>query len=225
MKSHKDKLTELIGIKERDAEIKNERTENTREIILGSRNREGKRNRKKIKEKIKEERDEIKNLDIAIIGVAGRYPDAKNINEFWNNLKAGKDSIKEIPRERWDNSFYYNEDKNTIGKTYSKWGGFIDDVDKFDPLFFNISPKEAEIIDPQERLFLECVYETLEDAGYTRETLGKYNSFGLEGNVGVYVGVMWEEYQLYGAARTDKRKTSYSFRQRIINSKQGIIFL
>ena len=137
-------------------------------------------------------------MDIAIIGVSGRYPQAKNISEFWSNLKEGKDCISEIPKDRWDHSLYYDEDKNKIGKTYSKWGGFIDDVDKFDPLFFNIPPNAAEIIDPQEKLFLECVYETLEDAAYTRESLGKYNSFGLEGNVGVYVGVMWEEYQLYG---------------------------
>ncbi|MBY9084661.1 polyketide synthase, partial [Paenibacillus sp. HN-1] len=72
-------------------------------------------------------------------------------------------------------------------------------VDQFDPLFFNISPREAERMDPQERLFLECAYAAMEDAGYTRETLGSYRGLGLEGNVGVYVGVMYEEYQLYGA--------------------------
>lgn len=55
------------------------------------------------------------------------------------------------------------------------------------------------MMDPQERLFLQCVYETLEDAGYTRDNLGLYNGFGLEGNVGVYVGAMYQEYQLYGA--------------------------
>ncbi|MEW8987767.1 MAG: polyketide synthase, partial [Bacillus sp. (in: firmicutes)] len=124
---------------------------------------------------------------------------AKNIQEFWYNLRNGKDCITEIPKDRWNHSLYFDEDKNKLGKTYSKWGGFIEGVDQFDPLFFNISPREAEMMDPQERLFLECVYETLEDAGYTRETLSLHQSFGLEGNVGVYVGVMYEEYQLYGA--------------------------
>jgi polyketide synthase PksN len=138
-------------------------------------------------------------LDIAIIGVSGRYPGARNVQEFWRNLQTGKDCITEIPKDRWDHSLYFDEDKNKPGKTYSKWGGFLDGVDQFDPLFFNISPREAEIMDPQERLFLQCVYETIEDAGYTRESLGFHKGFGLGGNVGVYVGVMYEEYQLYGA--------------------------
>ena len=138
-------------------------------------------------------------LDIAIIGVSGRYPQARNLQEFWQNLRDGRDCITEIPKERWDYNLYFDEDKNKPGKTYTKWGGFLEGADQFDPLFFNISPREAEGMDPQERLFLECVYETLEDAGYTREALSKYQSLGLEGNVGVFVGVMYEEYQLYGA--------------------------
>jgi amino acid adenylation domain-containing protein len=138
-------------------------------------------------------------LDIAIIGVSGRYPGARNVQEFWQNLRDGKDCITEIPSDRWDHSLYFDEDKDKPGKTYSKWGGFMEGVDQFDPLFFNISPREAELMDPQERLFLECVFETLEDAGYTRKTLGSYCGSGLAGNVGVYVGAMYEEYQLYGA--------------------------
>ena len=63
-------------------------------------------------------------LDIAIIGVSGRYPGANNIQEFWKNLRNGKDCITEIPKERWDHSLYFDEDKNKVGKTYSKWGGF-----------------------------------------------------------------------------------------------------
>ncbi|HEY8027484.1 MAG TPA: SDR family NAD(P)-dependent oxidoreductase, partial [Burkholderiaceae bacterium] len=137
--------------------------------------------------------------DIAIIGLAGRYPQAGNVEEFWANLCAGKDCITEIPSERWDYKLYYDQDRNKAGKTYSKWGGFIDGVDLFDPLFFNISPREAELMDPQERLFLECVYAAVEDAGYTRETVAQGATNAVEGSVGVYVGVMYEEYQLYGA--------------------------
>ncbi|KAF6584064.1 SDR family NAD(P)-dependent oxidoreductase, partial [Paenibacillus sp. EKM211P] len=138
--------------------------------------------------------------DIAIIGLSGMYPEAENVEEFWNNLRNGKDCITEIPNQRWDHSIYFDEEGSKSGKAYSKWGGFIKGVDQFDPKFFNISPREAEIIDPQERLFLKCVYETIEDAGYTREGLG------LERNVGVFVGVMYEEYQLYGAQEQARGK-------------------
>ncbi|WP_343997016.1 SDR family NAD(P)-dependent oxidoreductase, partial [Ideonella azotifigens] len=131
--------------------------------------------------------------EIAIIGLSGRYPEAGDVGAFWANLSAGKDSISEIPAERWDWRAYFDEDRTRAGKTYSKWGGFIEGVDEFDPLFFNISPREAELMDPQERLFLQCVHATLEDAGYTR------GSVAAEQNVGVFVGVMYEEYQLYGA--------------------------
>jgi polyketide synthase PksN len=130
--------------------------------------------------------------DIAIIGISGKYPQANNLEEFWENLKNGKDSITEIPSERWDNTTYFNPNRNQAGKSYSKWGGFISDVDKFDPLFFNISPKEAELMDPQERLFIETVWNTIEDAGYDKESISAQK-------IGVYVGVMYGQYQLYGA--------------------------
>jgi thioesterase domain-containing protein/3-oxoacyl-(acyl-carrier-protein) synthase/acyl carrier protein/ubiquinone/menaquinone biosynthesis C-methylase UbiE len=131
--------------------------------------------------------------DIAIIGLAGRYPGAGNIKEFRENLKNGMDCITEIPKDRWDHSLYFDEEKGKAGKTYCKWGGFIDDVDRFDPLFFNISPAEAKIMDPQERLFLECVWNLLEGAGYTRESLqNKYN-----GKVGVFAGAMYQPYHAF----------------------------
>src|SRR5262249_44146004 len=117
---------------------------------------------------------EKQRFDIAIIGVSGRYPKARNLDEFWMNLREGRDCITEIPRDRWDHALYVDTDKEKAGKTYCKWGGFIDGVDQFDPLFFHISPREAEATDPQERLFLECAYETLEDSGYTRRTLTQH---------------------------------------------------
>ncbi|MBP0454655.1 SDR family NAD(P)-dependent oxidoreductase [Kitasatospora sp. RG8] len=142
--------------------------------------------------------------EIAVIGLAGRYPQARNVREFWRNLAEGRDCITEVPADRWDHSAYFDPDKNAPGRTYTKWGGFLDRADHFDPLFFNISPREAAFMDPQERLFLETVHETLEDAGYTREALSRYGARGLAGNVGVFVGVMYEEYQLYGAQEQAK---------------------
>ncbi|WP_394849116.1 SDR family NAD(P)-dependent oxidoreductase [Pendulispora brunnea] len=131
---------------------------------------------------------------IAIIGMSGRYPMANNLTEYWENLRSGRDCITEIPKDRWDHARYFDPEKGKPGKTYCKYGGFIDGVAEFDPMFFNISAREAQFMDPQERLFLQCAYETFEDAGYTREALKR-----IDGNVGVFVGVMYEEYQLYGA--------------------------
>lgn len=139
--------------------------------------------------------------EIAIIGISGRYPGADNLAAFWENLKGGKDSITEIPATRWNLHAYYDKEKGKTGKTYSKWGGFIDRADQFDPMFFNISAREAELMDPQERLFLQTVWETIEDAGYTRTMLQGNNK---EAKVGVYVGVMYEEYQLFGPEETAK---------------------
>lgn len=131
-----------------------------------------------------------KNTDIAIIGQNGRFPQADDLKQFWSNLVNGVDCITEIPPNRWDHSKYYDPDKDALTKTYSKWGGFINDVDKFDPLFFNISPMEAEQLDPQERIFLEVVHHVLEDAGYTKFSLS-------QDKVGVFVGVMYGHYQLF----------------------------
>jgi acyl transferase domain-containing protein/NAD(P)-dependent dehydrogenase (short-subunit alcohol dehydrogenase family)/acyl carrier protein len=131
--------------------------------------------------------------DIAIIGLSGRYPGAKDLNQFWENLKAGKDCITEIPASRWDYRRYYDPDpeKAASGKIYCKWGGFLEDEDRFDPLFFNISPKDAETMDPQERLFLETAWTALEDSGNTREGLGDIQ-------VGVFAGVTTYSYLLLG---------------------------
>ncbi|MCU7925179.1 MAG: SDR family NAD(P)-dependent oxidoreductase [Candidatus Thiodiazotropha sp. (ex Dulcina madagascariensis)] len=141
-------------------------------------------------------------LEIAVIGLSGRYPEADNIQAFWENLRCGKDSITEIPKDRWDQSLYFDKGKNKPEGGDYRWGGFLNGVDQFDPLVFNIASIQANYIDPQERLFLQCVYETIEDAGYTSETLAAEQGFGLGANVGVYVGVMYEEYQLYGAQET-----------------------
>ncbi|WKD49180.1 SDR family NAD(P)-dependent oxidoreductase [Microbulbifer spongiae] len=123
------------------------------------------------------------NSDIAIIGVVGRYPQAPDLASFWENLKTGKNCISTIPEQRWDWK-QHNQNSRGSGGIYSKWGGFIEDVDKFDPVFFKIAPKEASKIDPQERLFLQACYHVIEDAGYTPDSLDSRQG------VAVYVGVM-----------------------------------
>ncbi|MBZ9609903.1 enoyl-CoA hydratase/isomerase family protein [Clostridium estertheticum] len=130
--------------------------------------------------------------DIAIIGMSGQFPKSKNLSEFWENLADGRDCISEIPSQRWNIEQYYDPDPNTPGKTYCKWMGVLEDIDKFDPLFFNISPRTAELMDPHERIFLKTVWNLFESTGYTRETLQKlYHS-----RVGVYVGSMYQHYTL-----------------------------
>lgn len=125
--------------------------------------------------------------DIAIIGMAGRFPDAANVGEFWRNLESGKSSIREVPKERWDPSIYYDPEIKKLDKTNCKWGGFLADIDQFDAAFFNISGKEAEMSDPQQRLLLEECWNALEDAGYAHE--------GVSGtNCAVYVGVSTGDY-------------------------------
>jgi len=140
--------------------------------------------------------------DIAIIGLAGRYPQAENIDQFWENLKTGKDCVREVPANRWDSRLYFHPDpeKSAEGKMYCKWGGYLSEVDRFDPLFFNISPREAETMDPQERMFLETAWEALEDAGYSRKRLLDFSSRRGKNwaEVGVFAAATAFTYQFLG---------------------------
>ncbi|PKA71716.1 polyketide synthase PksJ/polyketide synthase PksN [Pseudomonas baetica] len=135
---------------------------------------------------------------IAVIGMAGRFPQAYDLDGFWQNLQAGQDCIGEIPASRWDWRDYYS-DSGEPGTISSKWGGFIEDATSFDPLFFQISPREAEVMDPLERLFLQHAWMAMEDAGYTREALQRNTARDGAANVGIYAGVMGQEYPLFAA--------------------------
>jgi len=117
---------------------------------------------------------------VAIIGMAGRFPGSRNTQEFWNNLKAGVESI----------SFFSDEELAASGvdvasvkdnPNYVRARGVLQDADLFDATFFGVSPREAELMDPQHRLILECSWEALEHAGYNHESY--------EGSVGVYAGM------------------------------------
>lgn len=133
--------------------------------------------------------------EIVIVGMSGIFPMASNYEEYWENLKNGRDCITEPynGRERDLLRTYENAD----GKKTKRWGGFIDDVDKFDATYFNMSPKEVEMIDPQERLFLETVWKTFSDAGYSKQNI-------VDRNIGVFVGVMYGHYELFGVEETIK---------------------
>ncbi|MCO4850729.1 non-ribosomal peptide synthetase [Bacillus vallismortis] len=108
---------------------------------------------------------------IAIVGISGRFPGAMDVDEFWKNLEEGKDSITEVPKDRWDWRQCYGNPDTEVNKTDIKWGGFIDGVAEFDPLFFGISPREANYVDPQQRLLMTYVWKALEDAGCSSQSL------------------------------------------------------
>ncbi|WP_052752824.1 SDR family NAD(P)-dependent oxidoreductase [Kordia zhangzhouensis] len=149
------------------------------------------------------------NEPIAIVGLSGRYPASVNVEAFWDNLKNGKDCVTEIPAQRWDWRDFYSDDASNPGEHTSKWGGFIEGVDEFDPRFFNISPREASYIDPQERLFLQHAWMAVEDAGYTRQSLQIPTENDQPAQIGVYVGVMYGEYNLSGSLASIANRVSY----------------
>ena len=125
--------------------------------------------------------------NIAVVGLSGKFPGAANAEEFWNNIKNGVDSVSEVPEDRWSVKSFFDEDRTVPEKTYSKWLGLIDNIEYFDPLFFNLSPREASYIDPQQRLFLEECWKTFEDAGFSPDDV-------MGSKCGVYVGAAEGDY-------------------------------
>lgn len=125
---------------------------------------------------------------IAIIGMACRFPGGVNDAEgLWQLLSEGRDAIGPIPHERWDVERFFDSDPNAAGKMSTSRGGFIEQVDHFDPLFFGMSPKEAVYVDPQQRLMLEVAWEALENAQLLPEQLHGSRS-------GVLVGISTMDY-------------------------------
>ncbi|HEU4794825.1 MAG TPA: polyketide synthase, partial [Pyrinomonadaceae bacterium] len=122
---------------------------------------------------------EIEDVDgIAIVGMAGRFPRARNIDEFWRNLRNGVEAI----------SFFTEEELRSAGvdsallsdPSYVRANATLEDTELFDASFFGINHREAESMDPQQRIFLECAWEALENAGYSADSY--------QGRIGVYAG-------------------------------------
>ncbi|HBR00516.1 MAG TPA: polyketide synthase module, partial [Cyanobacteria bacterium UBA11691] len=125
---------------------------------------------------------------IAIIGLGCRFPGgAKDSATYWHLLEQGIDAISEVPGDRWNLEEYYDPEGGKPGKTYTKEGGFIENVDRFDPHFFRISPRDAVGLDPQQRILLEVTWESLENAGVTLEHLR-------HSQTGVYMGICTDDY-------------------------------
>jgi len=141
---------------------------------------------------------------IAIVGLACHLPQARNPDEYWEILRAGRDTITLVPPDRWSNDDYYEPGKPKRGKIVSPNGGFIEKVDEFDPAFFGITARQAESIDPQQRLFLETAWEALENAAIPPGSLA-------DSLTGVFVGVSNYDYGRMMSAEP-----------RLINAHSGI---
>jgi polyketide synthase PksN len=124
---------------------------------------------------------------IAVVGLSGAFPASRNMGDFWKHLEQCDDVIAEVPPDRWNWREYFGDPHAQANRTLCKWGGFMQDVDKFDASFFNISPHEAELMDPQQRLFLETVWHTIENAGYAPSSLSGSRT-------GLFVGVSTHNY-------------------------------
>ncbi|APC40563.1 type I polyketide synthase [Clostridium estertheticum] len=145
--------------------------------------------------------------DIAIIGASVRIPGANTLDEYWNILETGKCEIREVPKGRWTSKDYFSTDVNSSHTSYTKHGGFIDKPYDFDPLFFGMSPSEATVTDPQQRIFLEVAWEALEQAGYG----GRYKSK----SIGVFVGCEQSTYEEHFA----NYRTYMELKNDLLNNK------
>src|SRR5437660_1500946 len=124
------------------------------------------------------------NAAIALVGMSGRFPGARNVAELWRNITGGVKSIRSFSDEEL---LAAGIDPALLAQpNYVKVGSVLEDIDMFDASFFKYSPREAEITDPQQRIFLECAWEALEDAGYNPET---YQDL-----VGVFAGSAFSTY-------------------------------
>src|SRR5262245_32830362 len=122
---------------------------------------------------------------IAIIGMAGRFPGARNVRELWQNIVGGRETISHFRPEDLEPSTP-REMAERASPTYVRARGVLEDIDLFDAALFGITPKEAEVLDPQQRLFLEAAYEAFEDAGHDPKSFA--------GSIGVFAGASNNSY-------------------------------
>ncbi|WP_018385948.1 type I polyketide synthase [Wenjunlia vitaminophila] len=125
---------------------------------------------------------------VAVVGIGCRFPGGVDgPDSFWRLLCEGRDAVTEVPADRWKIADFTDEDPSVPGRTNSRWGGFVDGVDRFDPGFFGIPRQEAARMDPQQRLLAEVAHEALEDAGVPADRLAGSPT-------GVFVGISSFDY-------------------------------
>ena len=127
--------------------------------------------------------EQERRVPVAVIGMACRFPGEVNSPEaYWRVLKNKVDGITAVPADRWDADLLFDADPDVPGKVATRWGGFLSNLKDFDAPFFGIAPREADRMDPQQRLMLEVAYEAFENAGLPLENLGGSRT-------GVFVGL------------------------------------
>lgn len=146
---------------------------------------------------------------VAVVGMVGRFPGAKDLNQFWQNLRNGVESISRFTDEELESNGIQPEEFNSAN--YVKAGPIIDDAEMFDASFFGISPKDAEIINPQQRLFLELAWAALENAGYNPETY--------DGAIGVFAGSGINDHWLALKSRQSSHDAVGAYQNMIGNDK------
>ena len=140
---------------------------------------------------------------IAIVGMAARFPGARNLDEFWQLLRNGGDAIREVPDDRWQDMPQYASRLTPVQRGAARWGGFLDHPDEFDAAFFGISATEACSLDPKQRLALELAWEALEDASVAPDSL--------KGSMtGVYLGTSVYDYYEQLASVPDRVNAYFS---------------
>ena len=132
---------------------------------------------------------------IAVVGIGCRFPgNVTGPESFWALLNSGRDAISEVPSDRWDADAFYDPDPSAPGRMTTRWGGFISDAAEFDADFFGIAPREAEAMDPQQRVLLEVAWEALEHAGIRPDSLSGTRT-------GVMVGLSTWDYAIVNIER------------------------
>ncbi|MCO6042585.1 SDR family NAD(P)-dependent oxidoreductase [Aeoliella sp. ICT_H6.2] len=124
---------------------------------------------------------------IAIVGMSCRFAGAQSLADYWRVIDQGVEAVSEVPPDRWDIEELYDPTGTQSGKMFTKWGGFVDGIDQFDPQFFGIAPREAARMDPQQRMLLEVAWEAMENGGISADSLAGSKT-------GVYVGIGGADY-------------------------------
>ena len=133
-------------------------------------------------------RSDRSQVEVAVVGIGCRFPDADDAHTFWTNIRAGRASFRDVPADRWDHRAFYSTSQRDIDKTWTAKGGFIEDIRSFPALHYGIPPRRLEVMDPQHRLLVEATRVAVQDGGYELRAFDRART-------GVFTGVSVSEYK------------------------------